>query len=76
MLENKYKWMDIDSYFKEIIKYLRKKESVYFNLLERKKLNTIVKQIEKAIESENNKFIYSAPITQLLYSKLYNLFTH
>ena len=76
MLENKYKWMDIDSYFKEIIKYLRKKESVYFNLLERKKLNTIVKQIEKAIDSENNKFIYSAPITQLLYSKLYNLFTH
>ena len=28
------------------------------------------------IDSENNKFIYSAPITQLLYSKLYNLFTH
>lgn len=76
MLENKYKWMDIDSYFKEIIKYLRQKESIYFNLLERKNLNTITKQIEKAIDSENNKFIYSAPISQFIYSRLYNLFMH
>ena len=76
MLENKYKWMDIDSYFKNIISQLRKKETTYFNLLERRNLNTIVKQIINAIDSNSNKFIYTAPLSQFIYSRLYNLFKH
>lgn len=74
MLENKYKWMDIDSYFKNILDYLRQKETIYFNLLEKRKLNSIVKQIVNAIDSNNNKFIYTAPLSQFIYSRLYNLF--
>lgn len=74
MLENKYKWMDIDSYFKYIIRELRQKETICFNLLERRSLNTIVRKIVNAIDSENNKFIYSAPLSQFLYSRIYNLF--
>ena len=76
MLENKYEWMDIDSYFKNIIDYLRQRETIYFNLLERRSLNTIVRKIINAIDSDNDKFIYSAPISQLLYSRIYNLFKH
>jgi len=76
MLENKYKWMDIDSYFKSILQDLRKKENMYFNLLERRKLNTIVRQIVNAIDSNNNKFIYTAPLSQFVYSRLYNLFKY
>lgn len=76
MLENKYKWMDIDSYFKSIIRQLRQRETMYFNLLERGSLNTIVRKIISAIDSENNKFIYSAPLSQLIYSRIYNLFKY
>ncbi len=73
MLENKYDWMNIDSYFESIIEDIRNREDIYFNLLEKKKMNSIVKQIVKAIESNDNKFIYSAPISQYLFSKIYNL---
>lgn len=76
MLENKYEWMDIDSYFKNILEELRQKETIYFNLLERRRLNTIVKQIVNAIESNNKKFIYTAPLSQFIYSRVYNLFKH
>ena len=76
MLENKYEWMDIDSYFKNIIDYLRQREIIYFNLLERRSLNTIVKKIVSAIDSESNKFIYTAPFSQFLYSGIYSLLKH
>lgn len=65
MLENKYDWMNKKSYFKEEINLIRKKETTFWNLFERKKLNTITKQIIKSIKN-NNKFIYTAPITQTL----------
>jgi len=74
MLENKYDWMDIDSYFRNILHKLRKRETLYFNLLEKQKLNTIVRQIVNAIDSNDDKFIYAAPLIQFIYSKLYNLF--
>ena len=76
MLENKYKWMDIDSYFKNILEELRQKETIYFNLLEKRKLNSIVRQIINAIDSNDDKFIYTAPLSQFIYSRLYNLFKH
>jgi len=76
MLENKYKWMEIDSYFENILEELRQKETIYFNLLEKRKLNSIVKQIVNAIDGNSNKFIYTAPLSQFIYSRLYNLFKH
>ena len=76
MLENKYEWMDIDSYFRNITNYLRQRETIYFNLLERRNLNTITRKIISAIDGDSNKFIYSAPITQFIYSRLYNLFKY
>ncbi len=74
MLENKYDWMQEKSYFKNELDFIRKKENLFFNLLEKNKLNTIVKKIEKAVVSENPKFIYRAPLVQVLGAKLYQIF--
>lgn len=74
MLENKYNWMDIDSYFKKQINSIRKRENIIFSLLEKRSLNSIVNKIIKSIDDDNNKFKYSAPFTQYLAAKLYLIF--
>ena len=74
MLENKYKEMDKESYFKNQIESIRKKENIFWNLFEKKKLKTIAKEIIKCIESTNNKFIYSSPKSIRIMAKLYSLF--
>ena len=40
MLENKYDWMSINSYFEEQINIIRKKENLFFKILEKHKLNS------------------------------------
>ena len=72
MLENKYKFMNIDSYFKSQIDIIRKRENIFWGLLQRKKLNSITKQIIKCIKHKD-KFIYKAPISQWLFAKIYSL---
>lgn len=74
MLENKYDWMSEKSYFKEELDLIRKKENIFFNLFEKKKLNSIVSKIEKSVLEENPKFIYRAPLLQVIGVKLYQLF--
>lgn len=75
MFENKYKQMNIDSYFKSQIETLRKQETFITKYLERKKLNTIVNKIEESIINENPKFVYRAPLSQAIFAKIYNLFS-
>ena len=70
MLENKYDWMEKKSYFKKELETIRKKESILWNILEKRKLKSITKQIVKAVET-NNKFIYSAPLTQRIIAKIH-----
>ena len=72
MLENKYDWMEKESYFKKELELIRKKENYFWNLFERKKLESIVKQIVKSVET-NNKFKYSAPTSQRIIAKIYSL---
>lgn len=74
MLENKYDWMQEKSYFENELNLIRKRENLFFSLLEKKKLNSIVNKIIKAIEKENPKFIYRAPLIQVLGAKLYQIF--
>lgn len=71
MIENKFSWMKQKSYFNNLNK-LREKELKMFNLIEKKRLNTIVWKIEDAILSNNPKFIYSAPFFQVLFLKIYS----
>lgn len=72
MIDNKYN--NIDSYFDNQIKEIRKKENLLFNILEKKNYNSISNKIIKAIKCNNPKFIYRAPLLQGLGAKIYNMF--
>ena len=74
MFDKKYEWMDIDSYFKKQISIIKKSENIILTLFEKKNLDSIVKKITKAIVSKKTHFIYSAPFSQYLFSKIYRLF--
>ncbi|MCM1371183.1 MAG: SDR family NAD(P)-dependent oxidoreductase [Clostridium sp.] len=74
MLENKYDFMDIDSYFENQIKEIRKKENLFFSLLEKHNLNSISNKIIEAIQDKNPCLIYRAPILQVIGTKLYQIF--
>lgn len=71
MLENKYDNMDL---FKDEINLIRKKENLFFNLIEKKNLDSIVNKIYNAVISDDSKFIYRAPLFQVIGVKLYQLF--
>ena len=73
MFDKKYDWMTIESYFNHQMALIKKSENVLLLLFEKSRLNSIVNKIEKAITKENPKFIYSAPITQNIFARLYSL---
>lgn len=73
MFENKYSSMNIDSYFKSQIEILRNRESFIHNFIEKKKLDSIVRKILVAINNQNCKFLYRAPLSQVVFTKLYSL---
>lgn len=74
MLENKYDWMNEKSYFENELNLIKKRENLFFSLLEKNKLNSIVNKIMKAVEKEKPKFIYRAPFIQVFGAKLYQIF--
>lgn len=74
MLENKYDWMREKSYFENELNLIKKRENLFFGILEKHKLNSIVSKIEKAVEKEKPKFIYRAPFLQVMGAKLYQIF--
>lgn len=72
--DKKYDFMEVNSYFKYYIDLIRKSENIFLKLFEKKNLNSIIKQIIKAIESDNPKLFYSAPLSQTLFAKIISLF--
>ncbi len=74
MLDNKYSFMEYESFFKSQLDIIRKKESFIWRLIEKKNLNDIVNKYEKAILSDNPKFIYRSRSLQVIMVKLYSLF--
>ncbi|HHW69655.1 MAG TPA: SDR family NAD(P)-dependent oxidoreductase [Tenericutes bacterium] len=74
MLNNKYDWMEKQSYFKNDINKIMYKENLLFDNFERKKLNSITKTIIKVIEKNNPKLIYRAPLSQTIFSKFHEFF--
>ena len=70
MFDNKYN-TDFDNLFKKELELIRKKENILLILLEKKKLDSITNKIIESLEGD--KFIYRAPITQVIFSKLYCL---
>jgi short-subunit dehydrogenase len=74
MFQNKYDWMDIDSYFKECINKIKKKENFIEKYIEKRSLTSIDKKIIKAIKDKNVNMIYRAPFTQSVVAKIYQIF--
>lgn len=72
MFDNKYN-IDFDNLFKEELEMIKLKENLILKLIEKNNLNSIIKQIEKAIKYDN-KFIYKAPLNQYIISKIYYFF--
>lgn len=75
MFDKKYDFMEIDSYFKKQIKLIKKSENFVLKFLQKNSLNSIVKKIIKSIINEKTKFTYKAPISQVIFTKIYNLLT-
>ena len=73
MLENKYP-LKHDSKFKNKEKEITFWEDLFWNTFEYQKLHSITNKIYKAIKKEKPKFIYSAPLSQKIGTKLYQLF--
>lgn len=72
MIDNKYK--DYFSYFNKHKNIIKKRENLMLKLLEKNHFNSITDKIIKAIKVNNPKFIYRAPILQVIGSKIYELF--
>lgn len=72
MLDNKD--LSNSQYFHGKKGKIKFKEYIIFNLMGKKKLDSIVKKIIKAIKSDDSKFIYSAPLTQRIAAKIYQIF--
>ncbi len=70
MIENKKHSL----YFQELEPALTQREEFLFQLLGHQKVDSIVKKIIQAIESNSSKFIYRAPFFQGLFAKGYQLF--
>lgn len=70
-LDNKY---DGGKYFKDIKKELYNVEHFLFKLGEKKKLDSIVVQIVRAIEDKKSKKVYKAPFIQSKLVKIYSMF--
>lgn len=72
MFENKYDFKSY--YFKNEIDTIKRNENIMLNLLEKNNFDSIVKKIYKAITCDNPKFIYRAPIFQVIFAKIYQIF--
>lgn len=72
MLENKY-CENEDSYFEHMIEWLQKQDQVLLSLA-RKDIHSIASKICKAIDSCHPKFIYRAPLSQVVCAKIFQLF--
>lgn len=71
--DKKYEWMDVKSFFQNELELIRKSENIFLKVVGRKNLNSIVKKIVKATESNKPKFVYKAPMSQAIFAKIYNL---
>lgn len=74
---NKYMFMNkydnSDTYFKSELEMIKLKENLILKLLGQNNYDTIVNKIIKAIDNDNPKFIYRAPLLQVIGAKVYSL---
>lgn len=73
MFENKYDWMDVESYFSSCLDLIHKKEKFIQKYIEKKNFKSIERQIICAIKEKNPCPIYRAPFLQVLGAKGYQI---
>lgn len=73
MLENKYPEIETEQYFDHILSFLQKQDQLIL-AVSRKNMLFITSKICEAIEASKPKFIYRAPFSEVLISKLFQLF--
>ncbi len=74
MFQNKYEWMDIDSYFSMCMDKIRRKEKLLEKYVEKKSLHSIEKRILESIKEKHPCSIYRAPFLQTVFAKTYQIF--
>lgn len=74
MFQNKYEWMDIDSYFSECIHKIHQKERWLEKYVEKKSLRSIERCVLEAIKDKHTCSIYRAPFMQTVFAKTYQIF--
>lgn len=72
--EKKYKWMKKESYFKNNLGKIQYYEEKFWNFIETKKYNKIIKKYIKAVETKTPRFRYFAPFSQWLVVKIGTIF--
>lgn len=72
--DKKYEWMYKDSYFKYKWKDIKEKEIRYWNFIEKKPFDSIIKQYIHAVEDKKVKKRYTAPKLQAMIIQLQRIF--
>lgn len=72
--DKKYEFMDYNSFFDKQIELIRNSENIFLWLFEKRNLDSISNKIYEAITTLKPNFRYSAPFSQNLFAKIFNLF--
>ena len=72
--EKKYDWMSKNSYFKYKLNKIKNTEEKFWNFIEKKNFNSIIKQYVKAVEDKKLKFRYTAPKSQAIITQIGRIF--
>lgn len=71
MIDNQEKYLKDQAYFSSFYPEIRNKQRAFFQFFGKKSLTSIEKKMVSASLSYSNKFIYRAPMLQVLATKLY-----
>lgn len=75
MIDNKNKYLEKDNIIYRNREIINSNQRKLFNLMESKKIDDLIDNIVKQVESHNPKFKIRAPFIQRLFVKLYVVFT-
>jgi Short-chain dehydrogenases of various substrate specificities len=72
-VSKQFSWMKINSYFKQNIKLLEKKQYAFFKLTETTNFNSVIDKYINAVEDKYPKIRYIAPVSQGTFIKMKNV---
>lgn len=72
-VSKQFSWMKINSYFKQNIKLLEKKQYAFFKLTEATNFNSVIDKYINAVEDKYPKIRYISPVSQGTFIKMKNV---